>query len=77
MLMPMAVQWVDHGWTPDADQSCSIPLLLRGRENKIKGLWVKIRTGRDHSPKGTPLREINLFYCQSHQSTVMRNKPKC
>jgi len=38
---------------PGAHQSHSItpaPQLNRGENNMMKGSWVEIRTGRDHSP---------------------------
>lgn len=72
----MAVQGVDDVWTPDADHG-SLQLLSWAVGEKIKGLRVTIRTGRDHSPKLTLLREINLIHCQSNQSTVGRNKSEC
>ena len=49
----------------------------------MKGSWVEIRTGRDHSPttnlsgaKQTWLREISLIYHQSNQSRIIRKKTK-
>ena len=51
----------------------------QGRENLTKGLWVEIRTGRDHSTvtitgKTDLTRAINLIDYQSNQSRVTRNK---
>jgi len=48
----------------------------QGREKMMKGSWVKIRTGRDHSPitigaKQTHLWAISLVYHQSNQSRMM------
>lgn len=41
---------VDPGWKPDIHKSCSISFASAlGRENIVKGLWVDIRTERDHS----------------------------
>jgi len=44
--------WVDPGWRPDAHQAALSPLSSdeKRRENIMKGLWVEIRSGRDHSP---------------------------
>ena len=48
------------------------------RENIMKGSWVEIRTGRDHSANyrhgqnRLDLGKISLFYCQSNQSRIKR-----
>ena len=53
----------------------------QGRGNMMKGLWIEIRTGRDHSPitvtektDWTWGEKESLIYHQSNQSRVMRNK---
>jgi len=44
--------WVDPGWMPGAHQATLPPPFTaeQGTENIMKGSWVEIRTGRDHSP---------------------------
>lgn len=44
--------WIDSGWMPGAHLSCLSILSSAGhqRKRRTKGLWVGIRTSRDHSP---------------------------
>jgi len=55
----------------------------QGRRNMMKGLRVKTRTGRDHSPitvtdktDSTWGEKESLIHHQSNQSSIMRNKNK-
>lgn len=59
----------------------SSPTVGSRRGNIMKGLWVKTRTGRDHSrimvtDKTDLEKKINLICYQSNQSMIMRNKPE-
>ena len=54
----------------------------QGRENIMKGLWVKIRTGRDHLPitimgkTDSAWGKLTQFITNQNQSRIMRNKTK-
>lgn len=67
--------WLDPVQTPDANQvapSLSSSMGHRGR-HEMKGLWVRIRTGRHLSwTKQTQLQEISLIYYKLSQIRIVR-----
>lgn len=51
------------------------------KENRMKGSWVEIKTGRDHSPftvmgKRVSAWGVNLVYCQSKSEKGREKKTK-
>lgn len=52
ILITTYLWWVAPDWMPGAHQSHSVSYLLSwvGEINLMKGSWVDIRLGRDHSP---------------------------